>query len=62
MGDLLVELARRLPKGDWKKLAPSSLGPVTGAGDDAIDAATLYPRWADFLKPDDILIVPRRLF
>jgi indolepyruvate decarboxylase len=56
IGELLAELARRLPKRDWQKLRPSSLGPVTGAGADAIDAAALYPRWANFIAPGDILI------
>jgi indolepyruvate decarboxylase len=56
IGELLAELARRLPKRDWQKMRPSSLGPMTGAGADAIDAATLYPRWANFIAPDDILI------
>jgi indolepyruvate decarboxylase len=56
MGDLLSELARRLPRRDWARRKPSSLGPVTGAGDTAIDAATLYPRWADFIAAGDILI------
>jgi indolepyruvate decarboxylase len=40
MGDLLSELARRLARRDWARRKPSSLGPVTGAGDTAIDAAT----------------------
>jgi indolepyruvate decarboxylase len=56
MGDVLNALARRLPKRNWKKLAAKSLGPVVGGGADPISAAALYPRWADFLKPDDILM------
>jgi indolepyruvate decarboxylase len=56
IGELLAELARRLPKRDWQKSRPSSLGPVTGACADAIDATTLYPRWAKFIAPGDILI------
>src|SRR6201981_480769 len=29
---------------------------VTGSGGDAITAEALYPRWADFLRPDDIVM------
>jgi indolepyruvate decarboxylase len=56
MGDLLAELARRLSKRNWKTIKPTSLGPVVGSGKDAISAAALYPRWANFLKPNDILV------
>lgn len=56
MGDLLVTLAGRLPKRDWRKIAANSLGPSVGAGTDPISAAALYPRWENFLKADDILI------
>jgi indolepyruvate decarboxylase len=57
MSDLLVELAQRLPKRqDWKKFLVTSLGPAVGGGADPITAASLYPRWANFLRPNDILI------
>lgn len=56
MGDLLATLASRVPHRNWKKIRPSSLGPVTGSGADAIDAETLYPRWAAFIRPGDIVI------
>ena len=56
MGDILAELARRLPKRDWASLAATSLGAASGGGDDPIDVHALYPRWAGFLKPDDILV------
>jgi indolepyruvate decarboxylase len=56
MGDLLAALARRLPKRSWPTLEAGSLGPVKGEGEIAIGVDELYPRWAHFLKPDDILI------
>src|ERR1700678_539983 len=57
MSDLLAELAQRLPKRqDWEKFLVTSLGPAVGAGADPITAASLYPRWANFLRPNDILI------
>jgi indolepyruvate decarboxylase len=56
LGDVLRALARRLPKRDWKKLPASSLGNVVGAGSDPITAAALYPRWEQFLRPNDVLV------
>jgi indolepyruvate decarboxylase len=56
LGDLLVELARRLPNRAWPRRKPDSLGPVVGAGDAAIDAAALYPRWEKFIAAGDVVI------
>jgi indolepyruvate decarboxylase len=57
MKDVLVELTRRVTKrNQTPPLQPGSLGPVNGAGTDPITAEALYPRWANFIKPDDILI------
>jgi indolepyruvate decarboxylase len=57
MGDLLAALARALPKYvEAKKPPVSSLGVPAGHGTEQISAASLYPRWADFLLPDDILV------
>ncbi len=56
MSDLLTELARRLTKRNWKKIKVTSLGPLVGSSKDPISAAALYPRWANFLKPNDILV------
>ena len=57
MKDVLAELARRVAKRNHKpQVQPSSLGPVKGAGSDPITADALYPRWANFIKPNDILI------
>jgi indolepyruvate decarboxylase len=57
MGDILAALAQRLPKHRvWQKLQVSSLGEPVGQGTDPITAASLYPRWANFLRPRDILV------
>jgi indolepyruvate decarboxylase len=57
MGDVLSSLAIRVKRRDrGTSLQPASLGPVTGNGGDAITAEALYPRWADFLQPNDIVI------
>jgi indolepyruvate decarboxylase len=57
MADLLRELTRRAAsRGGKKPIEPASLGPIVGSADDAITVEALYPRWADFLRPDDIII------
>jgi indolepyruvate decarboxylase len=57
MGDILAALAKRLPKrADWTKIEAASLSEPIGSGSDPITASALYPRWANFLKPNDILI------
>jgi indolepyruvate decarboxylase len=57
MGDILSSLASQVSRRDKKtSLQPASLGPVTGSGGDAITAEALYPRWAEFLRPNDIVI------
>lgn len=57
MGDILAELAGRATRRSAK--APvrlSSPEPVVGSGSDPITAEALYPRWASFLQPDDIVV------
>jgi indolepyruvate decarboxylase len=57
MKDILSSLTKKVTKRtDNRSQKPASLGPVTGKGEDAITADALYPRWANFLKPDDIVI------
>jgi indolepyruvate decarboxylase len=57
IGDILAALQKRLPKHHpWTKPPMESIGDLVGAGADPITAAALYPRWADFLKPNDILV------
>jgi indolepyruvate decarboxylase len=56
MSDLLTVLANRIPKRKWRGIEATSLGAPSGSGGDAIDAAALYPRWARFIKEDDILV------
>jgi indolepyruvate decarboxylase len=57
MADLLLEIAER----DLKAHASVGLQPVPkrsigGLAGDAITAEQLYPRWAGFIAPDDIVI------
>lgn len=57
MGELLAELAgRAYPQRTLPTIEVGSLGPVTGPASDPITAETLYPRWAEFLREDDIVI------
>ncbi len=57
MGDILGSLASRVRRRDSQtSLRPASLGPATGNAGDAITAEALYPRWAEFLQPNDIVI------
>lgn len=57
MKDLLAELARRVPRRTTHRAPrPSSFGLASGGINDPITAEALYPRWANFLKPDDIVI------
>lgn len=58
MAELLPELARRPYQEPRQRPAikAGTLVPVAGGGDDAITADTLYPRWADFFRPNDVII------
>ncbi|MBV8070815.1 MAG: alpha-keto acid decarboxylase family protein [Acidobacteriaceae bacterium] len=37
-------------------LVAESFGPPIGQGDEEITSEALYPRWASFLRPDDVLV------
>jgi indolepyruvate decarboxylase len=57
MGDILNSLTRRVKRRERDtSLQPASLGPVTGSGSDPITVDALYSRWADFMRPNDILV------
>jgi indolepyruvate decarboxylase len=61
IGDMLASLAKRLPKHHakhqvWTKPQTDSIGTPTGSGADPITAAALYPRWANFFRPGDIVV------
>jgi indolepyruvate decarboxylase len=57
MKDVLTELTRRVKKRSEKSpIKPVSLGAKVGSGSDPITVEALYPRWANFLKPNDILV------
>jgi indolepyruvate decarboxylase len=56
MKDLLTELALGVTKRMVKTpIQPGSFGTPSGSGKDPITADALYPRWVNFLKPNDIV-------
>ncbi|HTF47950.1 MAG TPA: thiamine pyrophosphate-binding protein, partial [Pseudonocardia sp.] len=57
MADLLTELAGRVARQNRKApVKPGSLGPAVGSDNDEITAEALYPRWENFLRPNDIIV------
>ncbi|MGZ4926222.1 MAG: thiamine pyrophosphate-dependent enzyme [Halobacteriota archaeon] len=56
MKDMISELARNVKRNGKSPIEAESLGVPVGSGLDPITADALYPRWANFLKPDDIII------
>lgn len=56
MGDLLAALSARLTERRWPRIQIAPAPAATGDANAALDANNLYPRWAQFLRPDDILI------
>src|ERR1700761_505674 len=57
MADILAQLSGRITnRAQRPAIAPETLGPILGGGDDPITADALYPRWADFFRPDDVII------
>jgi indolepyruvate decarboxylase len=57
MRDILAELTRPVTKRTAKpSIKPGSNGAIAGRGNDPIKSDALYSRWANFLKPNDILI------
>jgi indolepyruvate decarboxylase len=57
MADILEQLTGRITKTAQRPaITPETLGPITGGGEDPITADALYPRWANFFRPDDVIL------
>jgi indolepyruvate decarboxylase len=57
MVDILTRLSGRITKrAQWPGIAPETLGPIVGGGEDPITADALYPRCANFFRLDDVVI------
>lgn len=55
--DALAELSARATKHFRRPaIGPGTLGPIVRGGDDPIGADALYPRWANFLRANDVII------
>jgi indolepyruvate decarboxylase len=58
IGDVLTALAVRVSRlGNYATPRVESLGESAGSGADPITAAALYPRWANFFQPNDIVVL-----
>jgi indolepyruvate decarboxylase len=57
IADILAQLSGRITNRLRRPaLAPGTLGPIVGGGDDPITADALYPRWANFFRPNDVIM------
>jgi len=57
MADILAQLSARMTNRARRPvIAPESLGPAVGAGEDPITAEALYRRWANFFRPGDVIM------
>ena len=56
MGDVLFALTERLTERQWPRMPKATSSRVMAEPNAALDAKQLYPRWAQFLRPDDILV------
>ncbi len=57
MADILTQLTGRTTKRVQRQpVTPETLGPIVNGGNDPITADALYPRWANFFRPDDVII------
>jgi indolepyruvate decarboxylase len=57
IADILGQLAGRVTHSRRQPaIARGRQGPIVNGGDDPITADALYPRWANFFRPNDIII------
>ena len=57
IADILSQLPGRITKRAGRPvIAPETLGPIVGGGEDPITADALYPRWATFFRPGDVIM------
>jgi indolepyruvate decarboxylase len=56
MGDLLSAVTARLTTRSWPRVTTTPDAGNVANPDVQLDAKSLYPRWAQFLRPDDILV------
>jgi indolepyruvate decarboxylase len=56
MRDMFVELARQVKKFTYVKLQRPAQAELVGGPNDPVTAASLYPRYQRFFKPNDIIV------
>jgi indolepyruvate decarboxylase len=57
MADLLTQMSGRVTDMPQRPaIAPGTLGPIASDGDNPITADALYPRWANFFRPNDVIM------
>jgi indolepyruvate decarboxylase len=57
MADILAQLSGRITNSFQRPaISPGTLGPIVNGGDDPITADALYPRWANALRPNDVIM------
>jgi indolepyruvate decarboxylase len=57
MADILGQLSARITTSRQRPaIAPETFGPIAGGGDDPITAEVLYPSWANFFRPNDVIM------
>jgi indolepyruvate decarboxylase len=57
IADILAQLSGRITNSFQRPaIAPATLGPIVNGGDDPITADALYPRWANFFHPNDVIM------
>jgi indolepyruvate decarboxylase len=57
IADILAGLVGRITNHAQRPaIMPGTLGPIVNGGDDPITADALYPRWANFFRPNDVII------
>jgi indolepyruvate decarboxylase len=57
IADILAQLSGRITNRPQRPgIAAGTLGPIVGGGDDPITAEALYPRWANFFRPNDLIM------
>ncbi|MBV8182668.1 MAG: alpha-keto acid decarboxylase family protein [Mycobacterium sp.] len=57
MADILAQLSERgATRAERPAIAPETLGPIVGGGEDPITADGLYPRLANFFRPHDVIL------
>jgi indolepyruvate decarboxylase len=57
IADILARLSGRITRNPQRPaVSPASLGPIVSSVSDPITADALYPRWASFFRPNDVIM------